>query len=430
MSEALQSTATRSKFHVFGNGNFRLLAVSAIVVSIGDALTFIAYPWLVLQLSDSAIAMGTIIAIEALPRALFILVGGAYVDKWSPKTTIIFTRLCYIVCIGTITVLILTETVELWMVYINAFIVGVVSAFGIPAINTFLPQLVDEEDLSMGNSTIQGTSLLAFLAGPAAAGFFMTWMSGSSTEIELFAIGSIFVVHLIALALATLAIVMIQVPQEKQVQSEDKPVHHSLKEGFRYIWNDRDLFLYFGYMGVQSCVMIGTIFIGFPILANEKLDHGVASHGMLLSALGAGMLLGIIIAGVAKPPPPRYFGTIMIGIGVIAGPFYAALGLQESTVTAMILIGCAAPLSGYSQIVVISWIQKRVEQDIMGRVMSMFSFLLVGIAPLAALGISVLIELYGVDYVIIAAGALMTLLALGCVLHPRMRRIGASQMAN
>ena len=67
--------------------NFRLLWIGEAVSLLGDQFTLIALPWLVLQLTGDALAMGTVLALAGVPRAIFILLGGALTDRFSPRTT-------------------------------------------------------------------------------------------------------------------------------------------------------------------------------------------------------------------------------------------------------------------------------------------------------------------------------------------------------
>ena len=90
--ESLQPGARsgfRDRLIVFKTKNFLLLWIGSLISMVGDAFSMIALPWLVIQLTDSALALGTVMAAAAIPRAAFILVGGALVDRFSPRWVIL-----------------------------------------------------------------------------------------------------------------------------------------------------------------------------------------------------------------------------------------------------------------------------------------------------------------------------------------------------
>src|SRR5580765_8736171 len=79
--------------------NFRLLWIGEGISLLGDQFYMIALPWLVLQLTGSALALGTIMALASVPRALFMLVGGAFVDRFSPRSVMIASNVARLVLV-------------------------------------------------------------------------------------------------------------------------------------------------------------------------------------------------------------------------------------------------------------------------------------------------------------------------------------------
>src|SRR6476659_1481114 len=89
--------------------NFRLLWIGESISLLGDQFYMIALPWLVLQITGSALALGTILAVAAIPRALFMLIGGALVDRFSPRAVMIASNLSRFVLVALLSVLVLTN---------------------------------------------------------------------------------------------------------------------------------------------------------------------------------------------------------------------------------------------------------------------------------------------------------------------------------
>jgi MFS family permease len=202
------TTSTWEKLRILRARNFGLMWVGGSVSMLGDAFTMVALPWLVIQLTDSAFALGLMLAIESIPRAFFILIGGALTDRISPRLVMIATKLLYMILMALLAVLVLSTTIELWMVFVLAFLFGMVGAFAFPAHSAILPQIVSKEELPFANSIMGGITQICFLVGPALAGLLIVWLGGekgssglvTETQNNLHALGIIFVIDALTYA--------------------------------------------------------------------------------------------------------------------------------------------------------------------------------------------------------------------------------------
>ena len=114
---------------LFSDRNFRWLLSGAVISMLGDQFTLIALPWLVLKMTNDPFVLGTVLALIGVPRALFILIGGAFVDRYSPKRVLMLTKYINTLLLGLLAVLVLTGDLRLWMVYCIAAALGVSTAF-------------------------------------------------------------------------------------------------------------------------------------------------------------------------------------------------------------------------------------------------------------------------------------------------------------
>src|SRR5689334_5977762 len=130
--------------------NFQLLWIGEGISLLGDQFYLIALPWLVLQLTGSALALGTVLALASIPRAVFMLVGGAFVDRYSPRSVMFASNFARLILVGVLSVLVLTNTVRLEMLYVFALAFGLADAFYYPAQTAIVPQLLPEEQLQAG----------------------------------------------------------------------------------------------------------------------------------------------------------------------------------------------------------------------------------------------------------------------------------------
>lgn len=115
--------------NVLNNYNFRLLWIGQGTSLLGDEFFMIALPWLVLKLTDDPMALGTILAMIGIPRAIFMLVGGAVADKYSPRRIMLASDTLRLVLTALLAVLILSGSLQLWMLYVLALLFGTISGF-------------------------------------------------------------------------------------------------------------------------------------------------------------------------------------------------------------------------------------------------------------------------------------------------------------
>ena len=146
--------------------DFRLLLGGTATSILGDQFYLIATPWLVLQLTDDPLVLGLVIALGGIPRAIFMLIGGALTDRFSPRAILIASDLLRMIFTGLLAAAAFTGTVSLWMLYAISLGFGLVAGFAVPAGNSIVPLLVEERDLQAGNSVILGSTQLAGFVGP------------------------------------------------------------------------------------------------------------------------------------------------------------------------------------------------------------------------------------------------------------------------
>src|SRR5579885_2606021 len=123
---AAEHTAASPLLGVLRRGNFRLLWIGQGISLLGDQFYMIALPWLVLQVTGSALAVGTVLAAAAIPRALFMLLGGAVSDRFSPRAVMLASDLSRLGLVAALAALVLTGLIAPWMLYVSAVLFGLV----------------------------------------------------------------------------------------------------------------------------------------------------------------------------------------------------------------------------------------------------------------------------------------------------------------
>ena len=132
---------------VFSLRDFRLLFSGTTTSILGDQFALIATPWLVLKLTGDPLALGIVLALEGIPRAVFMLLGGAITDRIAPRVIMLISDAIRFVLTALMALVVFTGAVQMWMLYAFGLGFGLVAGFAIPAGNSIVPMLVDEQDL-------------------------------------------------------------------------------------------------------------------------------------------------------------------------------------------------------------------------------------------------------------------------------------------
>lgn len=413
--------------------NFRLLWIGESISLLGDTFYMIALPWLVLQLTGSALALGGVMALAAIPRALFMLIGGALVDRFSPRKVMIASNLARLFLVAVLSALVLTNNIQIEMLYIFALAFGLADAFYFPAQTAIVTQLLPEEMLQAGNTFVQGTAQLSVFLGPALAGGLIALLGHSATATAdatpgTQGIGIAFAIDTLSFVASLLCLYLMRIPSAAKASSKAQNVIQSIKEGFAYLWSQPALRIFLLLIVAMNFLVLGPITVGIPVLADTRLAEGAAAFGIIMSAFGGGALVGIILSNIV-PIKAKHFAPVLLFVVSFLGIGIALMPLMPSTAAIAVLSLGMGITNGYTTINLFTWMQKRIPQDLMGRVMSLIMFSSVGLAPIsnAVAGAILQINLNGL---FIGGGLLMAAVSLLAILLPAVRQIGSETAVN
>ncbi len=162
--------APPARRHPIRDPPFRRLWAGSTASLCGDQFYLVALPWVVLHVTGSAVAIGTILMAAAVPRALLMLLGGLVSDRVSPRKVLMTTASARALVVGAIGLFVALGTIRFWQLCLLAFAFGVADAFAMPAAQAFLPALVASDDLVAAKALVQSTAQLTTIVGPAPAG--------------------------------------------------------------------------------------------------------------------------------------------------------------------------------------------------------------------------------------------------------------------
>ncbi|HRJ42866.1 MAG: MFS transporter [Caldilineaceae bacterium] len=395
--------------------DFRLLFAGVSTSLLGDQFALIATPWLVLQLTGDPLALGLVLALEGIPRALFMLYGGAITDRFSPRIVMLASDIVRFVLAALMTLVVFTGTVQMWMLYAFGLGFGLVAGFAVPAGNSIVPLLVKEKDLQAGNSIIMGVGQLVGFVGPVAAGILI----GSFSE-SLFGVGLAFGIDAATFAVSAVALGLMRsggkLPSSTDGADEES-IWAAIVAGLKYLWDDKALRLIFLVIAAVNFLFVGPILVGIPVLADQRLAEGALAFGLLMSGFAGGNLGGFLLAGALPKPTGQIMRLFLIALLAAFGIVMGIMGFNTSTwldFGLMLLLGLG---NGYITIILFTWIQTRTPKTMLGRMMSLLMFASAGLVPVSQ-AISGAVSAWDLTLLLVSAGTLIVMVSIWITFQP------------
>lgn len=349
--------------------NYRLYFTGQLISLVGTWMQTTAQAWLVLRLTGSPLALGTVTTLQFLPITMFTLFGGAFADRVPKRRVLVLTQTLAMTQAAILAVLVATGTVQLWHVYVLALWLGTVNAFDGPVRQSFVVELVGRERLVNAVALNSSIFNLARIAGPAVAG----------VTIAAIGIGWAFTANA-ASFIAVLGAYALMRPSEFRAVPR-KPaagnILNQVREGITYSWRTPPVLFFFILLA-----LIGTFGFNFtvvvPLVAEFVLKVGPQQFGLLTSAMGAGSLVAALTMAATGRPGPKVllliaaaFSSVLAAVAL--SPIYAL------TAGLLFLLGtCGVAFST----TINTSLQVMVPDELRGRVMSIFFLLIAGSTPL------------------------------------------------
>lgn len=381
----------KGTFRSLRNANYRLYAIGSAVSNIGTWVQRIAQDWLVLQLTaNSGTALGITTGLQFLPFLLFAPLGGVLADRFSKRRVLQVTLAGAGATAAVLAVLDLTNVVQVWHVYILAFLLGLADALGHPARQSFVMEMVGKEDVQNAVALNSASFNGARIVGPAVAGFLIVWI-GTGWVIMLNAVSYVAPIW----ALAAMRVSQLQtaepVPRTKGM----------VRQGFVYLRGRPDLQLLLWVVFFVGC--FGLNFqLTSALMATEVFGKGSGEFGILASFMAIGSLAGALRA--ARQGAPRL--RVVIGGAVLFGLIEITAGLMPTYATYALVL----PFMGLASMTMITaanaLMQLRVIAAMRGRAMAVYSMVFIGSTPLGSPIIGWIGDVLGPRWTLIIGGGM------------------------
>lgn len=386
-------------FRAFQYRNYRLFFTGQIISLIGSWIENTAISWMVYRLTNSALIMGIIMFINAMPSLILAPFAGVIVDRVNKHKFMIYMQILFAIQALILAVLTMSDMIQIWHIIILGIILNTVSTVDMPLRQAFVINLVDDKrDLSNAISLNSSCFNLARLIGPAIAG----------ALIAAFGEGICFLINSLSYlpVIWTLAVMNISFSYE---QNRHESILNDLKDGFIYVRKTPQIRTLLIFLAIISFIGM-TYPLLMPILAKDTLQGNAQTLGLLMSSAGLGALLSSLLLAAKKTtknlPQMFYSGTFLFSICFIL------LGFSHSVVLSNILlfgVGLGMVTSLISSNTLIQWV---VEDDKRGRVMSLHSIAFLGTVPVSNLLAGAIAQKIGISATFVLFGFIMLIIAI------------------
>jgi MFS family permease len=373
----------------FRHRNYRILYPANAVSNIGTWAQRIAQDWLVLELTNnSGTYLGLVTAVQFLPILLFSLHGGKFADRFNKRKALILTNVLGGASSLVLGILVVTESVYLWQVFVLAGVLGLSNAIDGPVRQSFTTEIVGPDDLPNAVSLNSANFNAGRLIGPAVSGGL----------IAAFGTGPSFIVN--GLSYCFVIAALIQLNEKTFFRQDQKKSDGNIREGLKYVRSRPDI-----YVVLLIVFFISTFGLNFQIfnalMATKEFGLGPASFGLM----GTFVAIGSFTGAVGSARLERFRSTkFVIKGGIVFSISVIVLSVLPTFTTYMIWL----PICGVSALTTLvsanSIVQTSSDPAIRGRVMGFYLLIFMGGTPFGSPLIGVMTEVIGIRPTIAICG--------------------------
>ena len=378
-------------FRSLRHRNFQLFFAGQLISLVGTWMQNVAEAWLIYRLTGSSLKLGAVAFCSQIPIFLLSPIGGAVVDRRNRRRVIIVTQTLSMILAFILALITLLGVVKWWHVFILAALLGFVNAFDIPARQAFIVEMVGREDLmnaiALNSSMFNGARVL----GPSIAGILVAsigegWCFFANAVSYIAVLAGLFLMH---------------VPPRTPHPRETSAVE-DIKEGFLWVFETKPIFALLLLVGIVSLVGMPYAVL-MPIFADQILHSGARGLGILMGFSGAGALIGALT--LAAKSSLRGLGAWVPSASALFGVFliifsYSRIFWLSSILLIPIGMSIMVQMASTNTL-----IQSMVPDRLRGRIMSAYSMMMMGMAPLGALLAGALSEHMGAPFTVAIGGA-------------------------
>ncbi len=388
----------------FHHRNYRLFFAGQLTSLIGTWMQQVAQAWLVLQLTGDPFWLGVVATAQFLPVMVLGLFGGVLADALPKRKVLLVAQVAMMILAFALAALVITGVVEVWMIVLLAFLLGITNAIDMPARQAFAVELVGRDHV--GNAVALNSAMFnaARVVGPAAAGL----------SIGAFGIAAAFVLNGLSFVAVIVGLWLIDEHELQLSTRIDRPtsaraVVANLAEGLDYVRRTPVVLLAVTTVGVVATVGMNWNVL-LPAFAQEDLASDAAGFGFLMAASGIGSVLAAVRLVMGRPRPTRLAtGALLLGIATI---FLAGSRVFPVSLGLMVLVGFGSILMAATGN---TTIQLAVPDHLRGRVMSVYTTVFSASVPIGGIAFGAIASNFGPPVAIGVGGILTVIVGLGAL---------------
>ena len=394
------------------NRDFALLTGGSTISLLGDGFFFIALAWQVYEISNIPTALSIVWVAWTLPSVIFLLIGGAFSDRYDRRLLMIGADIIRAVAIGAIGFLSIANVLEIWHIAVLIAFVGLGDAFFNPASTAIVPDLVPDEDLPQANALL-GTMrpLMVRLIGPALAGFVVAAVgSGAAFVID----GASFLVSAVAVAAIR--------PRPMHIAEGGHGVRQTIlqvREGLGFVRRTPWLWATLLSAMLSLLAFFGPVETLVPFLVKNRLNLGPESLGLLFAVGGVGAILTGVAIGQFGLPRKRV--TIMYVSWSVGVALMAVFGLMTELWQALVASFVLQALFQLGQVIWTTMLQTLVPRKLLGRVTSVDWLVSTGLVPVSFALTGPAAEAFGAAETMVGASLIGAVLMIMLLFVPGVR---------
>ena len=376
--DAGRAARIRRTFVAFEARDFRIFWLGQLISVTGTWMQTVAQGWLILLLTGSPFILGVAAAARSIPVLLLVVPAGIAADRFDRRRIILATSAVATLASGALGVLTILGRIDVPTVLVIAIVLGITNAFEMPARQSYVSELIGQRHLA---NAIALNSLLfnaARVVGPAIAGIL----------VALVGPGWAFALNALSYVPVMIGLVMIGVVHVPRVGIAARS---AVPEALRYLRSEPRVAALLGLLGAQTIFASGHLILG-PSLAQD-LGQGAEGLGVLLSATGAGAVVGGLRLAATSDRSERWRVLLLAGIALAAG--LVGVGIARSyavTLLCFVVAGWGMVTFNASSNTLIQTI---VPDRLRGRMMSLYTLVLLGLMPAGGLLMGALATHYG-----------------------------------
>jgi len=425
-AEATTETAFGGTFRALRYRNYRLIFIGFFLSNIGTWMQTVAQGWLVRELTASTALIGFVSFANSFPQIAFSLFGGVYADLFNRRKMLIFTQTVHLACAAGLGALVLMRDLNLWAglsirsVIGFTFIGGLSSTLATPSFQALMLDLVGREDLPSAVALNSAQFNLSRIIGPTIGGLLF----------GVIGIAGCYFLNSASFLAVIAALWLLRMPPWRAPEGRDaREVWRQMVAGIRYVRGRPRVKALLGVAAVIS--LFGMPYLIFlPVFARDVLNQEAQGLARLWASMGVGALVAALAVAYSMNNSRRR-GRLLLTGNIFFGLAVVAFALSRDFALSCLCLALVGAGTVSITITVNTLLQSLVQDEMRGRVMSMYALAFIGLPPVGGLLIGLLADLigwrfghHGAQWALASGGAVIALFAIGVMLIvPRVKEL-------